>query len=88
MVMSILDNGNASYGGLTATQLNKPQKFQNSAVRFIYGLFGKKRQYHTEPYLQELHFLILPVYYRIKLKIATMVYKSLNNTVPGYIYSA
>ena len=85
MVLSILDNGNASYGGLTATQLNTLQKVQNASVRFIYGLYGKQRQKHISPYLKELHFL--PVYYRIRFKIAAMVFKSLNNIGPDYISS-
>ena len=83
MVLSILDYGNASYGGLTATQLNTLQKVQNSSARFIYGLYGKERQRHISPYLRKLHFL--PVYYRIRFKIASMVFKSVNNIGPGYI---
>ena len=83
MVLSILDLGNASYGGLTAYQLNKLQKVQNSAVRFIFGLFGKKRWQHISPYLKQLHFL--PVFYRIRYKIALLVFKSLNNISPLYV---
>ena len=83
MVLSILDLGNASYGGLTASQLNELQKVQNSAARFIFGLYGKSRWQHIGPYLKKLHFL--PVYFRIRYKIATMVFKSLNNMGPQYI---
>ena len=61
MVLSILDMGNASYGGITASQLNSLQKVQNAATRFVFGLYGKKRQQHISPYLKKLHFL--PVYY-------------------------
>ena len=82
-VLSILDNGNATYGGLTATQLNSLQKVQNAAVRFIYGLYGKERRQHISPYLKELHFL--PVCYRIYYKIALLTFKSLNNLAPNYI---
>ena len=83
LVLSILDYGNASYGGLTSTQLNTLQKVQNASVRFIYGLYGNKKWQHISPFLKELHFL--PVYYRICFKIATMVFKSLNNISPEYI---
>ena len=43
MVLSILDMGNASYGGITASQLNSLQKVQNAATRFVFGLYGKKK---------------------------------------------
>ena len=83
MVLSILDMGNASYGGITASQLNSLQKVQNAATRFVFGLYGKKRQEHISPYLKKLHFL--PVYYRIRFKIAMLVFNSLNNFGPNYI---
>ena len=83
MVLSILDLGNASYAGLTASQLNLLQKVQNSATRFIFGLYGKLRWQHIGPYLKELHFL--PVYFRIRYKLAMLVFKSLNNMGPQYI---
>ena len=75
--------GNASYGGITASQLNSLQKVQNAATRFVFGLYGKKRQQHISPYLKKLHFL--PVYYRIRFKIAMLVFNSLNNFGPNYI---
>ena len=77
--------GNASYGGITATQLNTLQKIQNAAVRFIFGIYGKDRRQHISPYLKELHFL--PVHYRIRYKISLLmlVYKSTNNLAPKYI---
>ena len=83
MVLSILDMGNASYGGITASQLNSLQKVQNAATRFVFGLYGKKRQQHISPYLKKLHFL--PVYYRIRFKTAMLVFNSLNNFGPNYI---
>ena len=83
MVLSILDMGNASYGGITASQLNSLQKVQNAATRFVFGLYGKKRQQHISPYLKKLHFL--SVYYRIRFKIAMLVFNSLNNFGPNYI---
>lgn len=82
-ILSILDNGNAAYSAITSTQLNNLQKIQNAAVRFIFGLNGKKRRQSITPYLKELHFL--PVYFRILFKIALLVFKSLNNIAPKYI---
>ena len=83
MVLSILDMGNASYGGITASQLNSLQKVQNAATRFVFGLYGKKRQQHISHYLKKLHFL--PVYYLIRFKVAMLVFNSLNNLGPNYI---
>ena len=82
-VLSIMDNGNATYGGITSKQLNILQKIQNAAVRFVFGLYGKQRREHISPYLKELHFL--PVYYRIRFKIALLVFKCLNNLAPKYL---
>ncbi len=82
-IFSILDNGNATYGGLTSGQLNRLQKIQNAAVRFIFGLHGKRCREHISPYLKELHFL--PVFYRIRYKIALLVFKCLNNEGTKYL---
>ena len=43
-IHSILDSCNSAYGAITRQQLQKLQKVQNSAVRFVYGLYGKRRQ--------------------------------------------
>ena len=48
MVLSILDLGNASFAGITASQLNLLQKVQNSATRFIFVLYGKLRWQHID----------------------------------------
>ena len=82
-IHSILDNGNATFGSLTAAQLYKLQKIQNAAVRFIFGLRGKQRFQSISPFLKELHFL--PVKYRILYKISLMVFKCINNIAPKYL---
>ena len=82
-VLSILDNGNATYAGLNVAQLNKLQKIQNAAIRFVFGLYGKDRRLPISPYLKELHFL--PVFYRIKYKISLLVFKCINNLAPNYL---
>ncbi len=56
---------------------------QNDAVRFIFGIHGKERRQSITPYLKQLHFL--PVRYRIKYKIALLVFKCVNNMAPKYL---
>ena len=53
-------------------------------MRFIFGIYGNKaRRQSLTPYLKELHFL--PVRYRIKYKVALLVFKCLNNIAPKYL---
>ena len=82
-ILSFIDYCNAMYYGLTAKNLQKLQKIQNNAVRFIFSLYGKKMREPIMPYLKKLHFL--PVRYRIKFKIALLVFKCLNNLAPLYL---
>ena len=42
-----------------------------------------KSREHISPYLKKLHFL--PVRYRIKYKIALLVFKCINNLAPDYL---
>ena len=58
-------------------------KIQNDAVRFIYNIKGKRKWESVTPYLKKLHFL--PVRYRIRYKIAMMVFKCINNFAPDYL---
>ena len=74
---------NSVYCGLTEKNLQKLQKIQNNALRFIYGLYGNKLKEPISPYLKKLHFL--PVRFRIKFKIALLVFKCINNTGPEYL---
>ena len=82
-VLSVIDYCNAVYGGLTEADLQKLQKLQNSAVRFIFGLRGKACHQSISPYLKQLHFL--PVRFRIKYKISLLTFKCLNNMAPKYL---
>ena len=84
-VLSHLDYCNAVYGYLSEVNLQKLQKLQNSAARFIFNLYGKKKMEHITPYLKKLHFL--PVRYRIMYKAALLVFKCLNSMAPGYLSS-
>ena len=82
-VLSIIDYCNAAYGALSEANLQKLQKIQNNAVRFIFGISGKDRWQPISPYLKELHFL--PVRFRIKYKIVLLVFKCINNLAPCYL---
>ena len=82
-IHSIIDYCNATYFGLSKFQLDKLQRIQNSAVRFIFGLKGKERFQNITPFLKELHFL--PVKFRIQFKIALLTFKCLNNMAPEYL---
>ena len=83
MIFSHLDYCNSVFGALAESNLNKLQKIQYAAVRFIYNLKGKDRFQSLSPFLKELHFL--PVRFRIKYKIALLVFKCLNNIAPEYL---
>jgi len=82
-ILCFIDYCNSAYFGLTEKNLQKLQKIQNNAVRFIYGLYGKRRRESVTPYLKKLHFL--PVRWRIKFKIALLVFKCINNLAPDYL---
>ena len=82
-ILSCIDYCNSVYGSLSESNLQKLQKIQNNAVRFVFGIYGKKRWQSVTPYLKELHFL--PVRFRIKYKIALLVFKCINNLAPKYL---
>ena len=84
-IHSFMDNYNATYFTLSHIQLQKLQKIQNAAVKFIFGLKGKERFQPITPFLKKLHFL--PVAYRIKFKIALLSFKCINNFAPHYLSS-
>ena len=83
LILSRIDYCNSIYCNMPENCTSKLQKIQNAAVRFIYGLFGKKKQQHISPYLKKLHFL--PVFFRLKYKIALMCHKCVNNIAPPYL---
>ena len=82
-ILCFLDYCNAVYSRLTESNLQKLQKIQNTAVRFIFGICGKRRNDSISPYLKKLHFL--PIRFRIKYKIALLVFKCINNLAPDYL---
>ena len=82
-ILCFIDYCNSVYCRLTEKNLHKLQKIQNNAVRFIFGLYGKKLKEPISPYLKKLHFL--PVKFRIKFKVALSVFKCINNLGPEYL---
>ena len=82
-ILYFIDSCNSVYFSLTAKQLHSLQKIQNNAVRFIFNIQGKQKREHIMPYLKKLHFL--PVHYRVKFKIALLVFKCINNIAPSYL---
>ncbi len=80
MILSKLDYCNSILYGISAKDLQRLQKVQNSAVRFI---FGRGKKAHASHLLEKVHFL--PVRYRIIFKVALLTYKCVNNIAPSYL---
>ena len=80
LIHSRLDYGNALLKGASKKDLNRLQKVQNSAVRFINN---HKRRRGVTAMRQALHFL--PVPYRIDFKILLLTYKCINGVAPPYL---
>ena len=78
--MSCLDYCNSVYYGLNSNLLSKLQSVQNKCVRFIMNL---KPFSSVETHKKQLHFL--PVFYRIRYKIALLTFKCLNDKAPLYL---
>ena len=80
LVISQLDANNGILIGLPETQIHKLQLVQNYAAKVV----CKKRKYDSATEcLKMLHWL--PVKSRIRFKVATLVYKALNDQAPDYI---
>ena len=79
-VTSVLDNGNSLLYRISKKLLNKLQVLQNSAARVV---VQKRKFDHITETRKELHWL--PIEARIKYKLLTFVWKSLNNISPSHI---
>ena len=75
-----LDYCNHLYIGLPKYKVEKLQKIQNIAARYV---TGARKYDHITPILVQLHWL--PVSYRIVFKHLLFVYKSLNGLCPQYL---
>jgi hypothetical protein len=80
LVTPHLDYGNSLLYGISKKLENKLQVAQNSAVRLIHKV--SKRD-NISPYRKQLHWLPIPA--RIKYKIASMVWKVINDQSPNYL---
>ena len=80
LVHSKLDYCNSLLVGVTKKNLDRLQKVQNAAARFV---FGQKKWRGATNLRKALHFL--PVAERIEFKICVLVYKCVNGLAPGYL---
>ena len=80
LVMSYMDYVNSAFIGLPASDINKMQRVQNAAAKFVLNL--KRIDSSTEA-LKTLHWL--PIKFRIQFKILLLVYKCLNGQAPSYL---
>ena len=78
--MSHLDYVNSAFIGLPASDINKMQRVQNAAAKFVLNV---KRMDSSTEALKKLHWL--PIKFRIRFKILLLVYKCLNGLAPSYL---
>ena len=80
LVMSHLDYVKSPSISLPALEINKMQRVQNAAAKFVLNL---KRMDSSTEALKTLHWL--PIKFRIQFKILLLVYKCLNGQAPSYL---
>ena len=83
MILSHLDYCNALFYGLPGYLLNKLTKVLYAAVRFVFSFKFSQRRCHMLPFLKSLH--ILPINFRVKFKVALLVFKCLKSCAPKYL---
>ena len=80
LVISHLDYVNSAFIGLPTSDINKMQRVQNAAAKFVLNL---KRMDSSTEALKKLHWL--PIKFRVQFKILLLVYKCLNGLAPSYL---
>ena len=75
-----LDYYNSLMLGSTKYNIAKLQRIQNSAAHIVYM---KRYVLHITPYLKSLHWLKIEE--RITYKIAVLMFKCINGTIPKYL---
>lgn len=79
-VILLLDYGNSLFAGLSEKDISLLQQLQNAAAHIV----SKSNRFDSiSPTLAKLHWL--SVKQRIDFKIATLVYKCINDYTPGYL---
>jgi hypothetical protein len=81
VVSSRLDYCNALLYGVSATNINKLQRVQNTLARLV---VNKSSQSHAVSILADLHWL--PVSARIRYKVLLLTYKTLTTQRPRYLH--
>ena len=82
-ILSRLNFCNALYFNLPNKELYKLQKLLNAGARFIFNIYGKRRQQSITPFLQKVYFL--PIKLRVDFTVCLMVYRCINNQAPEYL---
>jgi len=80
LVLSRLDYANSLLFGISAELLNKLQRVQNSAAKFVTGASYRD---HVTPHLIALHWL--PIKQRIEYKIALLVFRCRHGLAPTHL---
>ena len=80
IVGSRVDYCNSLLIGISAKNINKLQKIQNTVARVI---TGHRKFDHITPVLKDLHWL--PIKSRLKFKLSTIVFKTLSSNQPAYL---
>ena len=81
-VTSRLDYVNSALYGISAKNINRLQRMQNTLARVVLGSSAAKYS-HSIDMLRYLHWL--PVEYRIKFKLAKLALNTHNNSAPLYL---